>query len=196
MDHTQEDQRPRCYFAFRSPYSRLGLHKLAASGVDAELIPFTGPPEDAPFADPTANKYKLAYYQQDVLRMTWRMSLPIALPDPFDVDFTPANRAFIAADQAGCGLAFALAISDARWGAGRNVSDPAVIADAAKAAGWDGYDAEAVASDPAITAQLAANRDRIAQDGVFGVPFLVDGRDKYWGQDRFDIWLEERAVQD
>jgi 2-hydroxychromene-2-carboxylate isomerase len=121
------------------------------------------------------------------------MSLPIALPDPFDVDFTPANRAFIAGDQAGHGLAFALAISDKRWGEGKNVSDPAVIAEAAKAAGWEGYDAGAVVADAAITAQLAANRELIAQDGVFGVPFLVEGRNKYWGQDRFDIWLEERA---
>lgn len=193
MDDTPKHERPRCYFAFRSPYSRLGLHKLAKSGVEAELIAFTGPPEDAPFADPTANKYKLAYYQQDVLRMTWRMSLPIALPDPFDVDFTAANRAFIAADKAGHGLAFALAISDARWGQGKDVSDIAVIGAAAKAAGWAGYDADAVASDPAIAQTLRAYRESIAEDGVFGVPFLVDGPNRYWGQDRFDIWLEERA---
>lgn len=192
MDDTQGEAL-RCYFAFRSPYSRLGLHKLAKAGFDGELILFTGPPDDAPFADPTANKYKLAYYRQDVLRMTARMGLPIAPPNPFDVDLTAANRAFVAADQAGHGLAVAMAISDKRWGEGRNVSDPAVIADAAQAAGWAGYDAEKVASDTAITAQLAANRARIVEDGVFGVPFLVDGRDKYWGQDRFDVWLEERA---
>lgn len=192
MDDTHGDT-PRCYFAFRSPYSRLGLHKLAKAGFKGRLIPFTGPPDGASFADPTANKYKLAYYRQDVLRMTWRMSLPIALPDPFDVDFTLADRAFAAADQAGFGLAFAVAASDKRWGEGKNISDPAVIAEAAQAAGWRGCDLDAVASDASITAALDANRDLIAKDGVFGVPFLVDGRDKYWGQDRFDIWLEERA---
>ncbi len=192
MDDTQ-GARPRCYFAFRSPYSRLGLHKLARAGFDGELIAFTGPPDDAPFADPTANKYKLDYYRQDVLRMTWRMSLPIAPPNPFDIDFTAANRAFVAADQAGHGLAVAIAVSDKRWGEGKNVSDPAVLAEAAQAAGWAGYDADKVASDAAVTAQLAASRVRIAEDGVFGVPFLIDGRDKYWGQDRFDVWLEERA---
>jgi hypothetical protein len=37
----------RCYFGFRSPYSRLGLHKLARAGFDGRLIAFTGPPEDA-----------------------------------------------------------------------------------------------------------------------------------------------------
>lgn len=192
MDDTHGET-PRCYFAFRSPYSRLGLHKLAKAGFKGRLIPFTGPPDDASFADPTANKYKLAYYRQDVLRMTWRMSLPIALPDPFDVDFTLADRAFAAADWAGLGLAFAVAASDKRWGEGKDISDPAVIAEAAQAAGWRGCDLVAVASDPSITAALDANRDLIAKDGVFGVPFLVDGRDKYWGQDRFDIWLEERA---
>ncbi len=193
MDDTHTQDRPRCYFAFRSPYSRLGLHKVAKAGVDAELIAFTGPPEDAPFADPTANRYKLAYYRQDVLRMTWRMSLPIAPPDPFDVDFTAANRAFVAADRDGFGLAMALALSDARWGEGKNIADPAVIAEAAGSAGWTGYDADAVAGDGGITAILTAHRAKIAEDGVFGVPFIVEGPNKYWGQDRFDIWLEERT---
>ena len=192
MDDTPDGKRPRCYFAFRSPYSRLGLHKVANSGVDTQLIAFTGPPEDAPFADPTANKYKLAYYQQDVLRMTWRMSLPIAVPNPFDVDFTPANRAFVAADHAGKGLAMAVGLSDARWGEGKNISDPDIIAEVAAAIGWDGYDASAIAADPAITEALEHHRVMIAEDGIFGVPFLVEGNNKYWGQDRFDIWLEER----
>ncbi len=193
MDDTQHGKRPRCYFAFRSPYSRLGLHKVASAGVDVDLIPFTGPPDDAPFADPTANRYKLAYYRQDVLRMTWRMSLPIAPPDPFDIDFTAANRAFVAADQAGSGLAMAVALSDARWGEGKNISDVDVIAGAARSAGWDGYGADTVAGDPQITQILADHRGQIVSDGVFGVPFMVEGNNKYWGQDRFDIWLEERA---
>lgn len=185
--------RPRAYFAFRSPYSRLGLHKLARAGFDGELIVFTGPPEDAPFADPTANRYKLAYYQHDVFRMTLRMGLKLALPDPFDPDYQPSCLAFVAADRAGKGLAFALAVSDARWGEGKNISDPSVIAEAAQAAGWDGYDPAAIAADPSLKQTLRDQRARIAADGVFGVPFLIDGAEKYWGQDRFDLWVEEKT---
>lgn len=183
----------RCYFAFRSPYSRLGLHKLARAGFDGELVIFTGPPEDAPFNDPTANRYKLAYYQQDVFRMTVRMGLPLALPDPFDPDYRLANLSFIAAQNAGKGLDFAVAVSDARWGAGKNISEPEVLAEAAKAAGWDGFDADAVSADDTLAQTIKDQRALIAADGVFGVPFLIDGPNKYWGQDRFDLWLEERS---
>lgn len=183
----------RCYFAFRSPYSRLGLHKLARAGFDGDLIVFTGPPEDAEFADPTRNKYKLAYYQQDVFRMTVRMGLPLALPDPFDPDYRLANLSFIAAQNAGKGLAYAVAVSDARWGAGKNISEPEVLAEAAKSAGWDGFDAEAISTDDALAQTIKDQRALIAADGIFGVPFLIDGPNKYWGQDRFDLWLEERS---
>lgn len=185
---------PRCYFAYRSPYSRIGLHKLARAGAELELIPFTGPPEGIPFANPTDNPLKSAYYAQDVFRLCVRMGLPVTLPRPFDVDFAPANRAFIAADREGLGMAFALAASDARWGEGRDISDAAVLGDCAAAAGWSGYDAAALAADASISETLRAQRARIAEDGVFGVPFLVDGDQKYWGQDRFDLWLETRKA--
>lgn len=183
----------RCYFAFRSPYSRLGLHKLARAGFDGDLIVFTGPPEDAEFADPTRNKYKLAYYQQDVFRMTVRMGLPLALPDPFDPDYRLANLSFIAAQNAGKGLDYALAVSDARWGEGKNISDADVLAEAAQAANWTGFDADAIRADASLAQVIKDQRAQIQADGVFGVPFLIDGPNKYWGQDRFDLWQEERA---
>ncbi|WP_439635321.1 DsbA family protein [Oceanicaulis sp.] len=183
----------RCYFAFRSPYSRLGLHKLARAGFDGDLILFTGPPEDAEFADPTRNKYKLAYYQQDVFRMTVRMGLPLALPDPFDPDYRLANLSFLAAQQAGKGLDYALAVSDARWGAGKNISEMDVLAEAAKSVDWNGFDADAINADASLAQVIKDQRAQIQADGVFGVPFLIEGPNKYWGQDRFDLWLEERA---
>lgn len=191
MSDTRDDL--RCYFGFRSPYSRLGLHKIAKAGFDGRLIAFTGPPEDAGgFADPAANKYKRDYYIHDVVRMTARLDLPIALPDPFDVNWAPANRAYQAANRDGYGLAFALAVSDARWGAGRDVSDVSVLADCAGQAGWSLPDMAALKADPDIKARFQADRALIDADGVFGVPFLVDGTEKYWGQDRFDVWLEGR----
>jgi len=135
----------RCYFGFRSPYSRLGLHKLARARFEGELIAFTGPPEDAGgFADPTANRYKREYYVHDVLRMTAWMKLPLALPDPFDVDWAPANRAFQAAKRDGAAMAFALSISDARWGDGLDISDPQVLAECAVRSGWAPPDLEAL----------------------------------------------------
>lgn len=187
------DSPPRCYFGFRSPYSRLGLHKLARAGFDGEVLAFLGPPDDAGgFADPTANKYKLAYYQHDVFRMTVLMELPLALPDRFDIDWSIPHTAFMAADRAGKGLPFALAGSDARWGQGQDLSDWSVLSECAQEAGFDLPDLDDLRADPDIDTRFAATREAIQADGVFGVPFLIDGHDKFWGQDRFDLWVAGR----
>ena len=181
----------RVYFAFRSPYSRLGLHKVAGLATDVPItpIPFTGPAQGAAFLNPTDSPPKLAYYAEDAPRMTQRLGLPFAFPQPFEIGMAAAaNRAFYAARREGRGLPFALAASDARWGEGRDLTDEAVLAEIARGVGVAGdltaRDREAEASD----------RARLEADGVFGVPFAVldqDGqRQRFWGQDRFDLLAE------
>lgn len=187
--------RPRVYFSFRSPYSRLGLHVVQRAGIDAELMPFTGPPDGVAFQDPVQNPAKLAYYALDAPRMTMRMGLKIARPDPFDVDFTPANRAFVLAARAGEALSFAIAVSDARWGAGLNVSQAGVLEECARACGLS-RDMIAAAqtnadADADVDEALQKHRDFIEQDQVFGVPFAVCGAGKYWGHERFDLFVED-----
>ncbi len=73
------------------------------------------------------------------------------------------------------------------------MSDPAVLAACAGAAGWTLPDLDILKTDADIKARFKADRELIEADGVFGVPFLVDGDQKYWGQDRFDVWLEGRG---
>ncbi len=181
----------RVYYAFRSPYSRLGLHVIDRAGLDVELIPFTGPPNGVPFNDPTTNKPKAAYYQLDAPRMTMRMGLPIALPDPFDVDYTPSYKAAIAADAAGKGLAFAIAVSDARWGEGKDISDMDVVRTCAEQIGWSADEVDTAQTALSVGKALVTHRKLIEEDGVFGVPFAVMGASKYWGHDRFELLVEE-----
>ena len=184
----------RVYFAFRSPYSRLALQKLSAAGIGARLIVFTGPPEGTPFEDPVQNKPKLAYYREDVVRMTKRAGLPFTPPKPFEVDCTAADRAFVAAEAAGKGMAFALAVSEVRWGDGRNISDHAVLKDCMAAAGLDPVLVETAQMDDTVAETFAAQRALHEQDQVFGVPFMVAESGKYWGHDRIDIMLEDLGV--
>ncbi|MEM9706857.1 MAG: DsbA family protein [Pseudomonadota bacterium] len=181
----------RVYHAFRSPYSRLGLHIVSEAGLPVEVIPFTGPPEGVPFQDPVANKPKRAYYMQDIPRMTMRLGLSISLPDPFDVDFTEANRALAAAEEGGFGLAYGLAVSNARWGRGENVSDRAVLERCAEEVGWSAAAVAEAQTSSAVDERLAAAREAIEKDGVFGVPFAVNGPAKYWGHERFQLLVEE-----
>ncbi len=181
----------RVYHAFRSPYSRLGLHIIDRAGLDADLIPFTGPPEGAPFSDPMANKPKLAYYGIDAPRMTMRMGLPITRPSPFDVDFGPANKGAVAAVRDGKGLPFALSVADARWGEGKNVSDMSVLEACAEQCGWSADALRGAQEDADIAEILQKQREQIVEDGVFGVPFAVMGVSKYWGHDRFDLLVED-----
>ncbi|MBI1391148.1 MAG: hypothetical protein GC152_00270 [Alphaproteobacteria bacterium] len=183
----------RVYHAFRSPYSRLGLHVLKRAGLTCDVIPFTGPPDGIPFADPTKNAPKLRYYNQDAPRMTMRMGLPIRPPKPFDVDYSLANRALVAAQADGFGLDYAIAVSDARWGDGKNVSDLDVLKDAATAIGWRADAVDAAQSDDDVADRLGQMREMIEKDGVFGVPFAVIGDQKFWGHDRFDLIAETLA---
>ena len=51
-----------------------------------------------PSADPTLfhgslqNAAKIAYVVQDVARLTARAALPLAMPNPFDIDFIPGDE--------------------------------------------------------------------------------------------------------
>lgn len=181
---------PRAYHAFRSPYSRLGLHVIKRAGLNPPVIPFTGPPEGVPFSDPVANPPKLLYYMQDAPRMTRRMGLPMTRPDPFEVDFGSANRALVAAGREGRGLDFAVAAADARWGDGLNLSSLDVLKGAARSIGWSAAAVEAAQSDASISEEMSVHRRMIAEDGVFGVPFAVIGGEKFWGHDRFGLFVE------
>ena len=128
----------RVYHSFRSPYSRLGVHLIARAGLDVELIPFTGPPDGVEFLDPVASKPKREYYMMDAPRMTMRLGLPIMPPKPFDVDMGPSYMASIAASNDGFGIPYAIAVYDARWGEGKDISDLDVLKSCAEEVGWSG----------------------------------------------------------
>ena len=184
----------RVYHSFRSPYSRLGLHIIERAGLEVELIPFTGPPDGVAFSDPVASKPKLAYYVVDAPRMTMRMGLPISQPDPFEVDLAPSYKASIAAVHDGCGMAFALAVSDARWGEGKNISDVEILKACAEKIGWDAGAVDVAQTALSVGKAMKRHRALIEEDGVFGVPFAVRDGVKYWGHDRFSLLVEDASV--
>lgn len=184
----------RVHFHFHSPYSRIGLHRLhlakVTEKIPTRLFMLSHAAGTGAAPNPIATPARRAYIMEDVPRSTMQAGLPISLPNPMSPDYTLAAAAFYAAQDQGQELPFATALSNLRWGHGKDVSHADVIMEAAKDVG--------ISFDPLSTddvpARLAEDQQQVEKDGAFGVPFAVLDRDgkkeKFFGQDRFDLLLE------
>lgn len=187
------------FYNYRSPYSALAadmLHAAAQSwGDKVNIVPHQmALDDDVVFADPTTIPDKVAYIIQDVIRLYGARDLRVGIPDPFDIDFTPAARATQAALAAGFGLAFIREASMLRWSEGKNLTEEAVIGDAATRAGWDSAAAIAAMQNTDYDAAIAADKTATRDNKVFGVPFFIvedaNGQEPFWGQDRWAMMVE------
>jgi 2-hydroxychromene-2-carboxylate isomerase len=189
--------RPRFYLSFRSPYSWLAYRDLVGGHPDLaqrlEWRPFWEPDEclrrmladagaDFPYVD--MSRAKALYILQDVRRLARRRGLRIAWPVDRNPVWEVAHLAYLVARRQGLGAAFTAAVYEARWEHGRDISDRATIADIAAGLGFAPDTLANAADDPQVRREgLRALLD-VCADGVFGVPFFVHGRQRYWGVDR------------
>jgi 2-hydroxychromene-2-carboxylate isomerase len=111
---------------------------------------------------------------------------PVVWPDPWPGDMLFAMRAATAADLRGAGRAFLLAALRLGFREGRDLSAPDAVAAAARAAGLDGDELLAAASDPAVKAALRERTDAAVALGVRGVPTVVVGSRLFWGDDQLE----------
>jgi 2-hydroxychromene-2-carboxylate isomerase len=79
-------------------------------------------------------------------------------------------------------------VLDAVFRDGRDVADPAVIAELAAELGV--ADPQAALSVPAVKERLRENTSWAISRGVFGVPTLVIGEEFFWGHDAMDMALD------
>lgn len=127
------------------------------------------------------------YRLQDLRRMQIKTGLPLVTrPAFFPTNPAPASYAIIAAQKAGGDVgALVRAVLRACWAEDRNIAEDAVIRDCLAASGFD----PALADSGLLTGAMVyeANTEEAIQNGVFGSPFyIVDGAEKFWGQDRLD----------
>lgn len=191
------------FYAYRSPYSALAADMVFQAAqewgdkVSVEPIQFALD-EDVPFADPTDNPNKVSYIVQDVIRLYGARGLAVGIPDPFDIDFTIPARVTKAAIAAGHGLAFIREASLLRWSEGKNLTEAAVLGEAADRAGWDADAARIAVDDASFDAAIQADKATVADDKVFGVPFFIvedeTGQEAFWGQDRWAMMCERLGV--
>ena len=86
------------------------------------------------------------------------------------------------------------AMFSALWVDGRNLGDPAVVAEVLVTAGFEPDDFAAWVGDAEVKAALKAATDEAVSRGVFGAPtFFVEGQ-MFFGQDRLEF--VEAALKD
>ena len=135
-----------------------------------------------PYVD--MSRAKALYILQDVRRLAADRGLKITWP----VDRAPcwevAHLAYLVAREHDAGPRFIASVYRARWEEGRDISDRATIAAIGANLGLDPVALATAADDPAVRRNGLRALQAIDTDGVFGVPFFIQGRDKYWGLDR------------
>jgi 2-hydroxychromene-2-carboxylate isomerase len=172
-----------------SPFAYLGFPRLAQlpDHVQLELVPvlFAGLLDHFGQLGPAEIPAKRRFTYRFVLWRARRAGMPMRLPPAHPFNPLAALRLIIVA---GCDRRAAGAVLDAVFRDGRDVSDPAVIADLAQQLGVS--DPQVALADPAVKQRLHDNTSWAAARGVFGVPTLLIGEELFWGDDAFDMALD------
>jgi 2-hydroxychromene-2-carboxylate isomerase len=193
---------PKFYFSLRSPYSWLAYHDMVTRHQDLiprlRWIPYWEPDEvsstmltDAGgrFDYATMPKAKHLYVLRDVRRLAARRGMRPNWPVDREPHWEVPHLAYFAAEQHGLGHEFITAAYRMRWQEGADICDRATMADLATELGLP---AELLSSacDEAEPRRLGVQALLDAyNDGVFGVPFMVNRFEKFWGTDRLDDFL-------
>jgi len=136
-----------------------------------------------------ATPARAAHSLRDQARWAEVLGVPLRLPPAHPRRTVLALRAAIAA---GDDLPRAShALFGAYWADGRDLEDPAVVADALSQAGLDGRGL--VERAPLMKDELRLRTDEALAAGVFGAPAFVVRGHLFWGQDR--IPLVEKALR-
>ncbi len=197
---------PRLYFSFRSPYSWMSVERLRRSVPDLftrfELVPYWDPDPDigralhehgAELPYQQMSKAKHLYVLGDTKRMAGRLGLTMSWPVDLDPWWELPHLAWLEARRRGHAERCYDALVAARWSRGENICEAAVFEKVMADAGLDGPALAGAATDPATRAEGVAGLVQAWRDDVFGVPYLLLGRQRFWGVDRVEFFLDALA---
>jgi 2-hydroxychromene-2-carboxylate isomerase len=184
-----ESVRVSWVFDVISPFSYLAFPRLKElpAGVELEVVPVLLAALLDHFGQrgPAEIPSKRRFTYRFVLWRARRLGLALRMPPAHPFNPLAALRLIIAA---GSDSRAAGTVLRAVFGEGRDVSDPAVIADLAVQLGV--AEPQVRLADPAIKQRLRANTQWACSRGVFGVPTLVIGEELFWGHDAIDMALD------
>lgn len=131
---------------------------------------------------------RLEYRGQELRRQAKKLGITInPMPPGYPPNPAPSSYALIAAQKAGGGDLGALvqAYGRACWIDEKNIAEDDVIAACLVEAEFDGGLAKGMML--AEAEEYAQNLEDATGAGAFGAPFyVVDGSERFWGQDRLD----------
>jgi 2-hydroxychromene-2-carboxylate isomerase len=198
---------PRLYFSFRSPYSWMSVQRLCQAVPDLfgrfDLVPYWDPDPitDAALREQGAelvyaqmSKAKHLYVLGDTKRLAARFGLQMAWPIDRDPCWELPHLAWLQARREGSAQQCYDALVAARWTRGEDICDRAVLEATLDAAGLPGAALAAAADRAELRAEGVAALVRAYEDDVFGVPYLLLGRQRFWGVDRVELFLEALAA--
>jgi 2-hydroxychromene-2-carboxylate isomerase len=108
------------------------------------------------------------------------------MPVPFPQNTLLAARVATAALAEGWGEDFSRAVYRAEFAEGRNLGDPAVIADVVGKLGHDSTAALARAQSDEIKGALRAATEQAQRLDIFGAPSFIARGELFWGNDRLE----------
>jgi 2-hydroxychromene-2-carboxylate isomerase len=188
---------PRFYFSFRSPYSWLAYRDLMSEYPDVAerlaWLPFWEPDElstrmlaeaGGSFAYVDMSRAKSRYILQDVRRLVTRRRLSLTWPVDRKPWWEVAHLAYLVARRHGAAPRFIARVYRARWEEGHDISDRNTIAAIGAEVGLPRDELHGAVDDPGVRQEGLAALLSIYTDDVFGVPYFMNGRERYWGVDR------------
>jgi 2-hydroxychromene-2-carboxylate isomerase len=132
---------------------------------------------------------KRAYTLRDVLRIAARLGIPAVGPPTHPFNPLRALRMCIGVDDGAARRRLAIALLDAAWAHGADLTDDAVLRAVAAGCGLDGDALLARAGDADVKQRLVDATAGAVAAGIFGVPtWRIDG-ELFWGEDRIDALL-------
>ena len=178
------------YLDFVSPYTYLALVQADrfASQYDVAwqlrpvvygvLLDQTG------LVGPVETEAKRRYTFQDVSRAAELLRVPMVGPPAHPFRSLEALRLLVAYGDDDVALPLAQGLATAAWGHGEDLTQTAVLARLAAAAGAAGRPVAELVSDPDVKLALRDNTERAIAHGVFGVPTFEYEGELFWGHDR------------
>lgn len=191
----------------RSPYSWLAWHDLRDGHperlAELELVPFWEPDQEhaaelgeqgEAFLYAPMSREKHMYILADVRALAAERGLTIKWPVDRAPRWEVAHHAYFVALAHGKAHDYINAVCEARWRHGLDISDPQVVESIAAKLGLPAQEAALAYQNPAMREQGLAALKRCVKDGVFGVPFFMSKREKFWGLDRLPRFLSARQA--